>query len=206
MDNNTHIGGTESDYYQGLNPPYFAKNQPIDDLSELLFARGVTPEIFFGGVATNHPPGIFQRKLMGGNSYGEPPGYAVGLNEIFTPISSGQININTASQTTLQMIPFVDEAVAARIIEFRSGPDGVTGTEDDTPAGMPGVDVRGVLLSAGLNTQAAQFAAQKCSVRSSTFEVLVDAEIAGYKRQFIAILARDRSNARNVQVLGFHWR
>jgi general secretion pathway protein K len=206
-DDNTHIGGTETDFYQSLEPPYFAKNQPIDDLSELLLVRGVTPEIFFGGVATNHPPAAFQRKWIGGNSAAETMGYVVGLSEIFTPISSGQININTASLTTLQMIPYVDETVASRIIELRSGPDGTSGTEDDTPAGMPGADVQSVLRSAGLaDNRAVQFAAQKCTVRSTMFEVQVDAEIAGYKRQFTAIVGRDRGNPRNVQVFGFHWK
>jgi general secretion pathway protein K len=205
-DNNTHVGGTESDFYQGMETPYFAKNQPIDDLSELLLIRGITSEMCFGGQAANHPPGPFQNKLGRLNARGEAMDYPVGLFDIFTPISGGQININTASQTTLQMIPFVDEAVAARIIELRSGPDGVSGTEDDTPAGMPGIDARSVLLSAGLNTQAAQFAAARCGVRSSTFEVEVDAEVAGYHRKFIALVARDRSNFRNVQVVGFHWK
>ena len=62
-DDNTHISGTESDYYQGLTPPYFAKNKPIDDLSELLLVRGVTPEIYWGGVATNHQRAAFQNQL-----------------------------------------------------------------------------------------------------------------------------------------------
>lgn len=203
-DNNTHVGGTESDYYQGLSPPYFAKNQPIDDLSELLLVRGVTPEIYLGGAATNHPPAAFQRKWTGVGMKVEPAGYGIGLAELFTPISNGRININTASLTTLQMIPFVDEAIAGRIIELRAGPDGASGTEDDTPAGMPGIDVRSVLLSAGLNQPAAQFAAQSCTVRSSTFQVQVDAEIAGYRRQYLAILARN--SPRDVQILGFHWK
>ena len=45
-DNNIHIGGTESDYYQSLEPPYYAKNKPIDDLSKLLLIRGITPDIY----------------------------------------------------------------------------------------------------------------------------------------------------------------
>ena len=204
QDDSTHVGGTESDYYQSLDPPYFAKNQPMDDLSELLLVRGVTPEIYWGGVATNHSMAAFQARR---NQLGAVPAlvtYNVGLHDLFTPISNGRININTASQTTLQMIPYVDDAIAAKIIEFRAGLDGAQGTEDDMPAGMAGVTVENALLSAGMSRQAVTFAARYCTTRSSTFEVEVDAEVAGYHRKFYAILGR--TSPRDVQVLSFYWK
>lgn len=203
-DNNTHVGGAESDYYESLAPPYFAKNRPMDDLSELQLVRGVTPDIFWGGAATNHSPAAFQSKVMESVFRQEPAQYFAGLHELFTPLSNGRININTASQVTLQMIPFVDEVVASKIIELRSGPDGADGTEDDMPAGMPGVRIQDVLLSAGLNRNVVELAARYCTVRSSTFEVQVDAEIAGYHRTFYGVVGRN--NPRDVQVLEFYWK
>ena len=64
------VAGAESDYYQGLDPPYYAKNAPIDDISELLLVRGILdhPEIYWGGCATNRPGPTFQHKLGFGNS------------------------------------------------------------------------------------------------------------------------------------------
>ncbi len=203
-DNNVHAGGAESSYYQSLDPPYFAKNQPLDDLSELLLVRGVTPEIFWGGVATNHTPAAFQNKLGRVGPAFDRPTYAMGLEEIFTPLSNGKININTAPLMVLQMIPFVDEAIAAKIIELRAGPDGAEATEDDMPAGMPGVRVEDVLRTAGLSVQAVPIAARVCTARSSTFEVVIEAEVAGYSRKFYAILGRN--TPRDVQILSFHWR
>jgi hypothetical protein len=205
-DNNTHIGGAENDYYQSLDPPYFAKNQPIDDLSELLLVKGIWdhPEIYWGGVATNHTRAAFQNRMGHAGAAYDSAGYAIGLVDIFTPISNGRININTASLTTLQMIPYVDEAIAAKIIELRAGPDGAQGTEDDMPAGTPGVRVEDALISAGLNRQAIPFAARYCTVRSSAFEVQVDAEVAGYTRRFFATLARN--SPRDVPVLSFYWK
>lgn len=46
--------GAESDYYQSLNPPYYAKNAPFDTVDELLLVRGITPTLLYGqsGVAT----------------------------------------------------------------------------------------------------------------------------------------------------------
>lgn len=199
VDDNTHIGGTESDYYQSLDPPYFAKNKPMDDLSELLFIRGVTPEIYWGGVATNHTPAAFQNKLGLARPGLQELGYPVGLSDIFTPLSTGRLNINTASLTTLQMIPGVDENIAAEIIRLRSGPDGADGTEDDIPFRNPGE-----LVNAGLNNQIVGQITRFCDVRSKTFEVQVDAEVGGYHRHFVAILGR--ISPKDVQVLSFYWK
>ena len=203
-DDSTHIGGTESDTYQAMDPPYFAKNQPLDDLSELLLVRGVTPEIYWGGVATNHARAAFQNRMSHGVAGPGAPAYTVGLADLFTPLSNGRINLNTASITTLQMIPYVDEMIAAKIVELRAGPDGAEGTGDDMPAGMPGVRVEDVLISAGLNRQAIPVAARYCTVRSSTFEVQVDAEVGGYTRQFFAIVGR--TSPRDLPILSFYWK
>ncbi len=204
VDNNTHIGGTESEYYQTQVPPYFAKNQPIDDLSELLLVRGIGPEIYWGGVATNHTRAAFQNRQQPGLLNQEMPQFAVGLVDLFTPVSNGRININTASASALQMIPFVDEMVAAKLIELRSGPDGADGTEDDMPAGGPGVRIEDALNSAGLHGQAVPIAARYCTGRSSTFEVKIEAEVAGYHRTFYGILGRN--SPKDVQILGFYWK
>lgn len=201
-DDNTHIGGAENNYYQSLTPPYFAKNGPIDDLSELLLVKGVTPEIYWGGVATNHPRAFFQARLGTIGSITDSGGYGVGLSDIFTPISNGRININTASFTTLQMVPLVDENVASRIIELRSGGDPTLGAVG--PIGSPGFSVPDALVTAGLSRQAAQYASSFFTVRSSTFKVEVDAQVAGYSRRFFAILARN--SPRDVQVLSFYWK
>jgi general secretion pathway protein K len=195
------VAGAESDYYQGLAVPYYAKNAPMDDLSELLLIRGILdqPEIYWGGTATNHERAQFQRKLGFGTAPGQMPDYPFGLKDIFTPFSSGKININTADENVLQMIPGVDSAMAENIIKLRSGPDGVDGTEDDLPFLNAGQ-----LAAAGLNPQSAAQAAAICTVRSSTFEVHVTAQTGQYKREYVAILARNSGS--DIQVLSFFWK
>jgi len=59
-DDATRPAGAESDYYQGLNPPYYAKNAPMDDISELLLVKGVTLAMFKGGAETNDQGAAFQ--------------------------------------------------------------------------------------------------------------------------------------------------
>jgi len=187
------VAGAESDYYQGLAVPYYAKNAPIDDLSELLLVKGVTPEIYWGSNATNHTPSVFQHKLGLGTAPGQTPDYPFGLVEIFTPFSSGKINVNTADVNVLQMIPGVDAAMADAIVKQRAGPDGVDGTEDDIPFSNPGQ-----LGGFGIKDASA------CDTRSFTFEVHVTAQIGDYKREYVAILAR--TSGTDIQVLSFYWK
>jgi general secretion pathway protein K len=200
-DDSPRLSGAESDYYQRLTPPYYAKNAPIDDLSELLLVRGISdhPEIYWGGSATNHPPAAFQHKLGFGHSPGQAPDYPFGLVDIFTPISTGRINVNTADVNVLQMIPGVDEATAQNIIKLRAGPDGVEGTEDDTPFAQVTQ-----LVTAGLNPQTVSQLSRICTVRSATFEVHVTARIGDSKREYVAILFRDSGT--DIQVLSFYWK
>lgn len=201
-DQNSLMGGTESRYYETLDPPYQAKDGPIDDLSELLLVRGISemPEVYWGGVMSERLPSAFQNRLGIQPPGGQPVAYNVGLVDLFTPLSSGRINLNTASQTTLQLIPSVDENIAARIIQCRAGPDGVDGSDDDTPFRNPGEG----LLCGGLDNARVGQAVRYCDVRSRTFEVQVDAQINGYHRYFYATLLRN--NQRDVQVLTFHWK
>lgn len=205
-DDSTHIGGAESDYYKNLSPPYYAKNRPIDDLSELLFIRGVTPELYWGPSSTNSSPGVLQRQLNQMGRVSSSPSLAnpVGLVDLFTPISAGKLNINTASATTLQALPFIDENRAQQIIRLRSGFDGQDGTEDDTPAGSQGMGVLDLLRSAGLSQPETAAAGRYLEQRSRTFEVTVDAELNGRHRSFCAVLARN--SPRDVQILSFYWK
>ena len=194
-DDNTHLSGWESNDYLTQPKPYEAKNGPIDDLSELLLVHGITPEMYWGAASTNHAPSVYQNRAPAGFNQDAIPTYSVGLVDLFSTVSGGQININTASATALQMIPGIDENVAQGIITTRAGPDGVDGTEDDIPFRSAGE----LINVPGLNRQVVGQLARFFNVRSSTFEVQVDAEIDQYKKQFVALVRRN--NPRDVQVL-----
>jgi len=201
-DNNQHIGGKESDFYEGLLPPYYAKNRAIDDLSELLLVDGVTPDMYWGGVATNHLPASFQRELQRGRMV-DMPVFPVGLHDLFTPLSGGRININTASATQLQMVPGIDEITAGNIVGMRQGGHEGIGP---SPAGSPIFPrVEDLLAQAGMNPQQATFSARFLEKRSLTFKATITAQIGNYTRTFVAILGRDRGGSRNVAILSFYW-
>ena len=195
--NGPRLNGAESDYYQKLTPPYYAKNAPMDDLSELLLVRGISehPEIYWGGSASNHPPSVFQHKLGFGTSFNRAPDYPFGLVNVFTPLSNGQINVNTADANVLQMIPGVDATLAQNIIKVRNGPDGA----GDTPFTRVNQ-----LAMAELNPQLISQLIGICDVHSSTFEVHVTARVGDSKREYIAILLRNSGT--DIQVLSFYWK
>jgi general secretion pathway protein K len=194
-DDATRPAGAESDTYQGMNPPYYAKNAPIDNLSELLLIKGVTLPMFKGGAATNSMGAAFQRHKLGfGNAPGQEPIYNFGLQDVMTPFSSGKININTADLNVLQLIPGMDTLSAENIIKFRAGPDGQEGTEDDTPFMNPGM-----LNAAGVDPRAAQQIGQYITTKSTTFEVHVTAQIGGLSKEYVGVIYRGGPNPQTVE-------
>jgi len=55
VDDITSDYGAETSYYASLDPPYVAKNAPLDCIEELLMIKGITKEIFYG---TKEKPGL----------------------------------------------------------------------------------------------------------------------------------------------------
>jgi len=198
-DDDTKMNGAESDYYHTLDPPYAAKNGPIDDLSELLLVKGVTPDIYWGPNSTNHPPSMFQARTAGTRSGPQPnaPLVSAGLVDIFTPVSSGQLNINTCSASALRMIG-MDETTANKIVSLRAGPDGVDGTADDMPFSNAGE-----IINAGLPPQFASQFIPQLNVRSFTFEVRVDVTVGQTSRRYFALVRRN--TPRDFQILTMYW-
>lgn len=204
-DNISHSSnGAENDYYLSLSPPYYAKNGPIDDMSELLLVKGITPELYG---ASDLATGMYSESLKtagsseppsDGNLFGAEDMFASGLKGLFCCVSGPQINLNTAPSMVLQLIPGIDPNIADEIIRLRSGPDGVQGNEDDVPFKGPGE----IINVPGINRQFAGQMSRYFTIRSTTFEVQVDAAVGNYHRRYVAMLKRN--SARDIQVLYFH--
>lgn len=98
------LNGAENDYYQSLKEPYRCKNGNLDSIEELLLIRGVTPEIFYGGVKKEGEEGAEQ----------------IGLKDIFSIYSMGeQIDVNNASRLVLRYFLGIPEEVAEKIFKVR---------------------------------------------------------------------------------------
>lgn len=111
QDELTHLSGVESDYYESLDPPYKAKNAPIDTVDELALIKG------FGDYITGTTQTVYE---------------AVG-RFLTTYAEDRTIDINAADHDTLMAFLNIDSELADDIIYQRSGPDTIEGTEDDTP-------------------------------------------------------------------------
>jgi len=102
------LNGAEDDYYESLDPPYSCKDGYFDTIEELLYVRGVTPEIFYG--------------TGGEEGESEQPSYQ-GLAPYITVYPTfphpTAINVNTAPALVLQTIPGITEEVAQLIIMER---------------------------------------------------------------------------------------
>lgn len=184
-------GGAEQAYYASLNPPYAPKNGPIDDLSELLRVRGISPALYWGSRNLgSYSSGRPRPKLGELVSNITPDATGSGCIDIFTPISSSRVNVNTAPAPVLRVLLGGDEALAQQIIERRAGPDGMDGTLDDTPFRNP-AEIPG----GGIN-QGNLFA-----VQSTVFEVHVEARLGSAKGHYVGILRR---GAGRDSVIVFH--
>lgn len=97
--------GAESDYYQGLQPPYLAKNSALATVEELLLIRGVTSDYYFGHREKTSDGQILER---------------YGLSRYFTVYSnSNRINVNYAPLPVLLSIPGISPDLAQKIFERR---------------------------------------------------------------------------------------
>jgi general secretion pathway protein K len=196
------MGGATSEYYEELPDfPYYAKQGPIDDLSELMLVRGVTPAMYWGS-GGGGLPAVLNRPNRAQKSMFDEPTYAVGLVDLFTPVSSKLVNINTASATVLQMFPFIDERWAQAIISGpggRAGPNGADGDSDDTP-------FRSVaeLQRVGLPAEVVQQMTPFCTVRSLCFEAHINVDLRGVRREYTALLRRN--GPKDIQTLNLYWK
>jgi general secretion pathway protein K len=110
--------GAETSYYASLDPPYEAKNAPMDCIEELLMVKGVTKDIFYG---TDKKPALAQ---------------------YVTVDSDGVININTAPKMVLRALsPDITVELADKMDEYRRK-DGNDLSNTTWFLGMAGVTIK----------------------------------------------------------------
>ncbi len=101
------LNGAEDDYYQSLAHPYSAKNGFFDSVDELLLVKGMTPEIFYGGLkemVTIYPG----ESLISNKGVKKPP------------VNANRININAASPQVLRALPQMTDDLVLLILEYRA--------------------------------------------------------------------------------------
>ena len=194
-------------------PPYLSKNGPIDHITELLLIRGIEPALFYGpgggAEATALPPPAPLAPELVVPGMPPPPGFVIppqtgidigraGLRDVFTPVGGARVNVNTASEAVLSLIPGLDENLAREIVIFRRGFDGLDGTEDD----LPFVRIQDLVGVPGMVPELISILNRYCGVRSSSFEVHIETRLGDYEKTYVATLIR--LGSRDVIVLNFY--
>jgi len=106
------LNGAEDSYYESLPEPYECKDGDFDSVEELLMVRGITPEIFYGGlkdIVTALKPPEREQRISDGYRIIRP-----NLNAI---------NINAASKEVLLALPSMTDKLAQEIINYRKDMD-----------------------------------------------------------------------------------
>lgn len=170
----TGLSGAESDYYQGLDPPYTCKNGPFDHLSEIRLVKGITPELFngLGGAA-------------GLGSYVTVYGAVEAEDQKFT--YPGKININTAELPVLTaLLPTEASEFAQLLIDYREATSGSQYTHDLTNVNwyksVPGL--ANVTIDPALIT-----------VSSDIFRVVATATLHDVKTTTTAVIQREKNSS-----------
>jgi type II secretory pathway component PulK len=110
-------------------------------------------------------------------------------------MSSGAINVNTASAIVLQAMLGLDDVQVQAVMSRRDGPDGIPGTEDDMPFHTPDE----FFATVGSMAAAAQQGVQGlATVNSSFFTVKSTGTVGGVKHTILATLRRDGANIQTV--------
>lgn len=101
------LNGAESDYYQGLTPPYPCRNGPIPHIGELMRIRGITANLFYG-LPNERGISDYITAYRGEDAQSLLTGF------------TGKININTAEQPVLAAIlPSGKEELAQELVDYR---------------------------------------------------------------------------------------
>lgn len=104
------LNGAEDDYYLALPEPYECKDGDFTTIEELLLVRGVTPEIFYGGL--NDMVTVYKgyrAKIRRGRGRKH--------------FNYNQININAAPPRMLRSLPLMTDDLVDAIVDYRKEQD-----------------------------------------------------------------------------------
>jgi general secretion pathway protein K len=117
-------GGETEDHYSQLEPPYEAKNGPLDTVEELLLVKGFGKTVLSGGSLS-----------LGEDEEDRIP--IRGIGDLLTTYGDGRVNVNAANPEVLMTLPGIDDLIAGAIVEERLGLAEGEGEGERTPFESP---------------------------------------------------------------------
>ena len=125
-DNAVSPGGAESEYYMSLQPPYLARNGPLQTVRELFMVRGITTELLSG--LDNHQNGLLDADEDSPNTVVSDM-LDLGWAGMLTADSSvnnlnaagnERVNIQSADEASLTGVKGITPDIAKAIIAYRA--------------------------------------------------------------------------------------
>ena len=177
-DENTSSKGAETeDYYSLLDPPYKAKNGPVDTVRELLLVKGFSETLLSGGL---FDPSTLRDMTEKENRFSRMESRFSDTNEIMiagmenmlTTYGDGKINIQSAPYDVLRSLPDVDDILARAIMEEREA------YENDEPNPFSSVDDVFARIE-GLNAAVAS----KITVKSQYYRITSTGRVGNVQRR-----------------------
>lgn len=195
LDDDPRINGMESREYEPFG--YKAKNGLIDDMSELLLINGIRGEREW--LITRQIP----KDDEGNEILDEDTRPYMFVPDLFTVVSRGKININTAPIEVLQMVAPSMIDFTNQILLARQGEDGVEGTEFDQPFQQVGELADPKI---GMDGGAVSTLSRFLDVRSLTYEVTVSAAVEDQGKTLVAVIRREDDREEEIKVLYSYWK
>lgn len=161
-DDDQRASGAETAYYQGLTPPYGAKNGSLSSLDELLLVKGVTADLLYGT----------DRNRNGRQDVGETgdSGFTRGWADYLT-VYGRELNVDSTGQPRVyvngtdlaglnqQLVDSLGQAMADYVVAYRmystsstSGSASTTTTTTVTVNGSGAAKVQSTTSSSGSQT------------------------------------------------------
>jgi general secretion pathway protein K len=106
------INGAEDDYYLSLPQPYECKDGYFDSVEELLLVRGITPELFYGGL--NLMVTVFPKEKAAAAQK-----HSSKKDKKKNPFDYNQLNMNAIPPRLWASLPGMTQEALDRILEFR---------------------------------------------------------------------------------------
>ena len=162
----TGLNGAESDYYQGLDPPYRARNGAMLHIGELARVKGISPALFDG---RDDRKGLRDLITVHGAEKGTDGQIAF----------AGKVNLNTAPRLVVAaLMPPEYSDLAEAVVQYRQEADEAVLEGQAWHRDAPGI--------AGLELNPNRFA-----FASNIFRIQATAEHTGSQRTLTAVVARE---------------
>ncbi len=113
------LNGAEDDYYQSLPEPYECKDDFFDSVEELLLIKGVTEEMFYGGLKELVTVYIDEDEKL----HKAVRKRQSGRQTKKSGFNYNKININYASEAVLLALPQMAEDLVNQLVAFRKEKD-----------------------------------------------------------------------------------